>query len=380
VVREEKIVPLIRNALVVGGGIAGMSATLVLSRLGIAVDVIDQDPAWRVYGAGISITGPTLRAFQHLGILDDFRQHGYCASDTRLFTPHGHPIGEIATPSLAADLPAGGGIMRPILHEMLASRTRAAASDIRLGVTVDSLAEDDDGTDVQFSDGRQGRYDLVIGADGIYSRMRTLMFPDAPRPRFTGQACWRITVPRPPQVKGVEMYLGAPIKAGVNPCAADKMYLFALESIAPSTRHAPADLPDLLRQRLTGFGGAIAFVRDQITADSIINFRPLEALLLPGPWHTGRAVLIGDAAHATTPHLASGAGMAMEDAVVLGEELAGADSLSAAFGAFMTRRFDRAAMVVNNSVRLGEIEQSGARSEEHPRLMNATMAALAQPL
>ncbi|MFV3126948.1 FAD-dependent oxidoreductase [Niveispirillum sp. KHB5.9] len=372
--------PLIRNALVVGGGIAGMSAALVLSRLGIEIDLVDQDPDWRVYGAGISITGPTLRAFQHLGILEDFRQHGYCASDTRLFTPQGHPIGEIATPPLAADLPAGGGIMRPILHEMLASRTRTAAADIRLGVTVDSLTEDAEGVDVQFSDGREGRYDLVIGADGIYSRMRTLLFPEAPRPRFTGQACWRITVPRPPQVTGVEMYLGAPIKAGVNPCAADKMYLFALESIAPNTRHTPADLPDLLRQRLSGFGGAIAFVRDQITDDSIINFRPLEALLLPGPWHTGRTILIGDAAHATTPHLASGAGMAMEDAVVLGAELAAADSLPAALSAFMARRFDRAALVVNNSVRLGEIEQSGVHSEEHPRLMNATMAALAQPL
>jgi 2-polyprenyl-6-methoxyphenol hydroxylase-like FAD-dependent oxidoreductase len=176
------------------------------------------------------------------------------------------------------------------------------------------------------------------------------------------------------------MYLGAPIKAGINPCSPDQMYLFALESIAPNTRHAEADLPDLLRQRLAGFAGAIGYVRDAITDQSVVNFRPLEALLLPGPWHTGRAILIGDAAHATTPHLASGAGMAMEDAVVLGDVLAKNDSLGAAFAAFMTRRYDRAALVVNSSIRLGEIEQSGVHSDEHPRLMNSTMAALAQPL
>lgn len=371
---------LIRSALVVGGGIAGMSATLVLSRLGVAVDVIDQDPAWRVYGAGISITGPTLRAFQRLGILEDFRRHGYCAASTRLFTPTGHPIGEVAIPPLAADLPAGGGIMRPVLHEILASRTRDAAADIRLGVTIDHYAEDADGASVTFSDGRTGRYDLVIGADGIYSRTRSLLFPDAPKPRFTGQACWRVTAPRPEGVTGVEMFLGAPIKAGVNPCSPDQLYLFALEAIAPNTRHAEADLPGLLRERLAGFGGSIGFVRDQISDRSVVNFRPLETLLLPGPWHTRRGLLIGDAAHATTPHLASGAGMAMEDAVVLGDVLSANDSLSAALSAFMARRHDRCAMVVNNSIRLGEIEQSGVHSDEHPRLMNQTMAALAQPL
>lgn len=371
---------MIRNALVVGGGIAGMSATLVLSRLGVAVDVIDQDPAWRVYGAGISITGPTLRAFQRLGILDAFRQHGYCAASTRLFTPGGDPIGEVAMPPLAADLPSGGGIMRPALHEILAARTRAAAADIRLGLSIDAYAEDAEAAEVTFSDGRTGRYDLVIGADGIYSRTRSLLFPQAPKPRFTGQACWRTTAPRPDHVTGVEMFLGAPIKAGVNPCSPDQMYLFALEAIPPHTRHAEADLPTLLRARLAGFGGSVGFVRDQITDRSVVNFRPLEVLLLPGPWHTRRGLLIGDAAHATTPHLASGAGMAMEDAVVLGDVLARADSLSAAFDAFMARRYDRAAMVVNNSVRLGEIEVSGAQGDEHPRLMNQAMAALAQPL
>lgn len=371
---------LIRNALVIGGGIAGMSATLVLSRLGIAVDVIDRDPAWRVYGAGISITGPTMRVFQHLGILEDFRRVGYCASSTRLFTPTGHPIGEVTSPPVAPGLPADGGIMRPVLHEILASRTRAAAATVRLGVMVDAIKQDAEGVDVTFSDGSQGRYDLLIGADGIYSRTRGLLFPDAPKPRFTGQACWRVTTARPDNVTGVEMYLGAPIKAGVNPCSPDEMYLFALENIAPNTRHAETDLPGLLRQRLQGFAGSIGYVRDAITDQSVVNFRPLEALLLPGPWHTGRAILIGDAAHATTPHLASGAGMAIEDAVVLGDELAKNDSLGAAFAAFMTRRQDRAALVVNNSIRLGEIEQSGVHSEEHPRLMNATMAALAQPL
>lgn len=370
----------IQNALVVGGGIAGMSATIALARQGVAVDVVDQDPAWRVYGAGISITGPTLRAFQRLGVLDEFKQRGYCSASVKLFTMAGHPIGQLETPPLAADLPGGGGIMRPVLHEMLSTRTRAAAADIRLGVTVQSYAEDGGGATVVFTDGRTGRYDLVVAADGIYSRMRNLLFPSAPKPRFTGQACWRTVAPRPESVTGVELYMGGPVKAGVNPCSPTEMYLFALEAVDADARPAERDYPDLLRRLLAGFGGAVGYIRDTIDAHTVINYRPLEAVLQPAPWHTRRAMLIGDAAHATTPHLASGAGLAVEDGVVLAEVVETEPTLDAAFAAFMKRRYDRAAMVVNNSVRLGELELSHAQGDEHPRLMNASMAALAQPI
>ena len=79
---------------------------------------------------------------------------------------------------------------------------------------------------------------------------------------------------------------------------------------------------ELLAEQLRGFGGALGAIREQLDTSARINYRPLEKLLLPPPWHRGRAILIGDAAHATTPHLASGAGLAVEDALVLGECLA----------------------------------------------------------
>lgn len=368
------------NVLIVGGGIAGMTSAISLSRLGVAVDIVDLDKDWRVYGAGISITGPTLRAFRMLDLLDEFRERGYCSDTTRLYTPVGDLIAEIKNPPLAADLPAGGGIMRPVLHDMLARRTRSIARSIRLGVTVDHYEEDADGASVRFTDGSSGRYDMVIGADGFNSRMRALLFPNAPKPRFTGQACWRTVAPRPPEVKGVEMFLGGRWKVGVNPCSPTEMYLFALVSAPGNPWVDPAEYPQRLRDALEGFGGSIAYVRDGITDKSSINYRPLEVLLMPTPWHSRRALLIGDAAHATTPHLASGAGLAVEDSVVLGELIATGADIDTVFAQFMARRYERGAMVVNNSVRIGELEQAGSGADEQQKLMTDSMAALAQPI
>jgi 2-polyprenyl-6-methoxyphenol hydroxylase-like FAD-dependent oxidoreductase len=102
--------------------------------------------------------------------------------------------------------------------------------------------------------------------------------------------------------------------------------------------------------------------------------------LVPAPWYVGRVLLIGDAAHATTPHLASGAGIGVEDAVVLGQEVAKASTAEQALAAFMTRRFERCRMVVENSVRLGDLEAKGGAIDEHQSLMRDSMSALLAPI
>ena len=103
-------------------------------------------------------------------------------------------------------------------------------------------------------------------------------------------------------------------------------------------------------------------------------------MLLPRPWYKGRVVLIGDAVHATTPHLAAGALIGVEDAVVLADELQKGTSIDGALSAFQDRRFERCRMVVENSGRLGEIEVTGGSQEEHGSIMRQSMMALAQPI
>lgn len=374
--------PITRTALVVGGGFSGMSAAIELRKHGIAVDLVEIDPGWRNYGAGISIGGATLRAFRTLGILERFLEEGYGCDGVDVHAPDGRCVAQLPTPRIAGDaVPGSGAVMRPVLAKILADATRAAGTAVRLGCSVASLRQDADGVDVAFTDGTQGRYDLVVGADGLYSRMREMLLPGAPRPRYSGQGVWRAVLPRPPEIVRTMLWVGERLKVGLNPVSRDEMYLFVNEN-RPVNEHVPPErFLDLLRGLLASFPAApLQEAGRRLDARSLIVFRPLEGLLVPQPWYRGRAVLIGDAVHATTPHLASGACIGIEDAIVLAEELAGAASLPAALERFQRRRWDRCRMVVENSARLGEIEIHGGDKEEHTRIMRESFLALAEPI
>jgi 2-polyprenyl-6-methoxyphenol hydroxylase-like FAD-dependent oxidoreductase len=155
--------------------------------------------------------------------------------------------------------------------------------------------------------------------------------------------------------------------------------MFLVENTDDPGRRSRDSLPERMREMLADFGGAAGEARERITdADQIVQ-RPIESILLPTPWHRGRVLLIGDAAHAAPPHLASGAAMAIEDAVVLSEMLANGGELDETLTAFAERRFERCRVVVENSLQLGEWERrAGDPAADPAGLMNASYAALAQ--
>ncbi len=371
-----------QRVLVIGGGFSGMAAAIELRRQGRDVDLVEIDPGWRSYGAGISLGGATLRAFRQLGVLDAFLQHGNASDGVKLCLPHGPEVAELPTPRIAgAAVPGGGAIMRPVLARLLADATRAAGAQVHLGCTFTDIAEDANGVHVSFTDGQRRRYDLVVGADGLYSKVRQAVFPDAPRPRYSGQAVWRAVLPRPPEITTATMWMGPRVKPGVNPVSRDEMYLFVTEPRPTNDHVDPAHFPALLRGLLEDFAApTLRAIRAQIDERSQIVFRPLEQLLMPRPWSRGRVVLIGDTVHATTPHLASGACIGIEDALVLADELARGGAMPEALAAFEARRWERCRMVVDNSARLGEIEVHGGDKEEHAQLMRQSLMALAQPI
>lgn len=353
----------LKKILIVGGGIAGMSCAIQLAKGGFHIDLIDLDPQWRVYGAGITITGPTLRALKELGVVEEVISAGGSYRGARSRTDSGMVIEEMTMPGLAKDIPYGGGIMRPALHDILARRIKLAGVIVRLGSTVDFLEDLGSSVNVVFSDGTEGRYDLVVGADGISSRTRRLIFPDAPEPKFTGQGAWRTLAPRPPGLDMIEIYLGNPIKAGITPVSADGVYMFTLSPEAENDNIQQEEQVARLRNILANFGGLIGDIRDRLGPESVIVYRPLKTIFMPAPWYKGRVVLIGDAVHAMTPHLASGAGCAIEDAIVLAHELQAVDNLEAALAFFMTRRFERCRDIFETSIKIGEMELAGASGE-----------------
>lgn len=368
--------PAAATALVIGGGVAGMSAALSLSEAGTRVHLIDSDPEWKVYGAGITITGPTLRVMRRLGILDGVLAEGWTADGLLVCDAQGAVISEISTSAQHLEgLPGAGGILRPTLHRLLANRVRARDIPVSLGVSVTAL-EPGAPVHVTFSDGQKAAYDLVVGADGIFSQTRKMLFPDLDGPRYVGQICWRLMTPRHPRINRRTYFLGGPMKVGMNPVSPDEMYMFLLEPRTEPERLADAELPDKLAQLMKPYGGIVSEVRDGLGPDSRIVVRPLETIVAPAPWHRDGVVLIGDAAHATTPQLASGAGMAMEDGVVLGESIATAPDLSSALAAFMSRRYDRCRLVVENSLRLGQLERTGATPLEQIHVVERALERL----
>jgi 2-polyprenyl-6-methoxyphenol hydroxylase-like FAD-dependent oxidoreductase len=159
------------------------------------------------------------------------------------------------------------------------------------------------------------------------------------------------------------------------------MYLFVTEYRPTNEFVEPATFAGTLKALLADYPDPLLqMVREQLNDRSQIVFRPLEGLLVQQPWFKGRVVLIGDTVHATTPHMASGACIGIEDALVLAEELAGAAEVPAALSRFQARRWERCRMVVENSSRLGQIEIEGGSREEHARIMRETLMALAAPI
>lgn len=372
----------IRRVLIVGGGIGGMAAALSLSRLnqGISIDLIDLDPQWRVYGAGITITGPTLRAFQQLDILEEVMKVAYTGHGIRVCDVAGKPLTELPTPiPMGTDIPGSGGILRPVLHQILSKRTLASGTSVRLGLTVEALTESSDGAHVLFSDGGRKQYDLVIGADGINSRMRQLIMPECGKAFFTGQNAWRLVARRRPHIDCRHYFLGGPVKVGLSPVSQDLMYMFLLENSPAGSRYDERELAGELRRLTLPYRGIIGELRDQLDDSSSIIMRPLQGLVVQAPWHRGRVLLIGDAAHPTTPQLASGAGMAVEDGVVIAQEIERGTDLSGIFHRFMQRRYERCRLVVNNSLEIGRREQAGAPVTTQTELVELTLRQLAKP-
>jgi 2-polyprenyl-6-methoxyphenol hydroxylase-like FAD-dependent oxidoreductase len=288
-------------------------------------------------------------------------------------------------PPDGARYPGGFGIRRQVLWGLLAAAAQEAGAKIRLTVTVTAIRQEPDRVEVSLSDGSVVSCDLLIGADGLWSKVRELAFGDVQEPRYAGQIAWRVMVTRTVETNdGIVIYTGPKGRIGCNPVSDDEMYIFSGANAAHPTRAPREQWPALMREFLDGYGGAIERVIDQVVDPDRIDCRSLYGLLVRPPWYRGRVLLIGDAVHAPTPHLGLGAGIAFEDAVVLGEVLnakAGASSVDDALASFMQRRYERCRMVVENSLQLSAWDQHPDDPQANPAgLSDETFTALSAPI
>ncbi|TCM14043.1 2-polyprenyl-6-methoxyphenol hydroxylase-like FAD-dependent oxidoreductase [Novosphingobium sp. PhB165] len=337
------------NILVVGGGIGGLSAAIALRRAGHGVTVIEKDPSWSVYGVGIIQQSNVVRAMDQLGVIDTFLGAASGFDAVEIYVPDGTRVARVPTPALVEGKPSNVGIGRRALQKVLGDSARDLGAKIRLGLTAVTLDQDGEGVTVRFSDRGEEHYDVVVGADGIYSQTRAMILPDAEKPEFTGQAVWRYNFPRPEGLDALHVYNG-PTGVGLVPMSADLMYMYATTPEPGNPRYPSEGLAARMREKLAAAAPQIRALADQITEDEGVVYRPLEAMMVHGPWHKGRVVLLGDAVHATTPHLGQGAGMAIEDAIVLAEELTAREAPEEAFEAYRARRYERCRYIVDASL------------------------------
>lgn len=357
----------IAKVLVVGGGIGGLTAAVAMRKKGIAVDLVEVNPDHSVYGVGIIQPNNTLRALDRIGLADVCVARGGAFPGWRIFDADGAHLMDAPNSSDASPRhPPINGITRPILQRVLLDAARSSGASISTGVTVADMVDRGDAVSVKLTDGRSGTYDFVVGCDGLYSDMRRRLFGDIVAPQFSGQAVWRYNFERPAEVEWGHVYFGAKTKVGLVPMAPDLMYMF-LVTHEPGNPRMPRDrLAALMRDRLKDYTGLVGSLRDKIVDPDAVVYKPMEHLLLPAPWHKGRVIVIGDGAHATTPHLAQGAAMAIEDAVLLGDLLAQDRPLPDLLDEFMARRFDRSKYVIESSTRIADWEMEHWAGIDNP--------------
>lgn len=367
------------TVLVVGGGIAGMACAITAARRGVAVEVAERFGPAAAVGIGITHAANVLRVLRDLGVLDECIEQGAPFSRWVFTDANGDNRRYVEMARLAGDdKPAMMGMTRPCFAQILTAAAERAGVRIRPFTTIASLAQDADGVDVEFSDQSRHRYRAVIGADGIHSSIRQMVFGEMGAPRYTGQSVWRVFMPRSVD----DLWLcnsGRGDKAGFVPLSKDLMYLY-LTDTSP-TREEPTDLAQTLYEKLKVFGGPVGECREQFVRDGRdILWRTFDFVDLPPPWFRGRVAVIGDAAHATTAHLGQGGAMAIEDGFVIGEELARHNSIGAAYSAFMERRFNRVNAIQGWSRQICKWEQENDPDADAAGLTAKAFELACQPI
>ena len=341
--------------LIVGSGIAGQTLACALARRGIACDMVELKPAFDIAGAGLYVQGPALRAFLDIGVVEAIVAQGEPLADDYSLACDvaGNVLAAPTYPRIAGpSIPAVVPIRRKVLHDILAAAVESAGVKVRMGVTVEAIDDTGPAARVSFTDGTAGEYDLVVGADGIRSRVRSLVF-ETIEPVFTGYANWRVILPRPAGLERTTWMMGPGTSFGIIPIARDTVYVGGVTKEPGNPRYPREQLPALCREKFAAYGGLVPALLAQVADPGQVVYTPIEEILMPAPWHRGRVVVLGDAAHASTPFWAMGATMAIEDAVLLAMLLERTQDASAVLPDWMERRLQRCLFVQKGSMETG---------------------------
>lgn len=332
------------HAIVIGGGIGGLAAAVALRRIGWRVDVLERVQAFREVGSGLSQSPNAMRALAELGLAAEAEAVSMPTWATHAMRlPSGRhlmraPIGR--NPPLRA-------FRRAALHRLL--RQALPEDVVHTGVEVTGLAQTSGKVTVTCTAGRQDA-DLVVGADGIHSLTRRLLWPQAPAPRFLGYTAWVGLADTPIEASG-SMTLGRGRYFLIHPVAPGRVY-WALGAAADRPGVRFDDELEQVRRRVSGWHDPIGALLEATPPEQVHHLDIHDLPDLPA-YTSGRVALLGDAAHAMSPDRGQGAGQSIEDAVVLAAVLAAGGSVPAALDAYDARRRPRTQAVARAARQAG---------------------------
>jgi 2-polyprenyl-6-methoxyphenol hydroxylase-like FAD-dependent oxidoreductase len=377
----------IEKVLIVGGGLGGLSLGIALRRAGIAAEIVELQKEFNVYGVGIIQLGNAIRALDAIGVGEETIKRGCPYGMVKMCAANGFQFAETGTPPMTRFNIIHNGISRRILHDVLYEAAIQNGVVFRMGLSVAEINNEDTNATVKFTDGSEGLYQLIVGADGINSKVRGLVFGNY-EAKYIGSSVWRYPFKRPAELDTAYMYFGKKTKVGLIPMTKDTIYMFIVAAEGSDNPFIPQEeFISRMKAHLSEYPVAMVADRiEEITDATKAVYSPLKTLMMPAPWYKNRVVMIGDAVHATIPQLGSGAALAIEDAVVLAEEISKDISVEEALENYMKRRYERCKMVIDVSNTLAEWEQMEWRGEPLPEganigmLMGKTLGALAGPI
>jgi 2-polyprenyl-6-methoxyphenol hydroxylase-like FAD-dependent oxidoreductase len=344
------------NYAILGGGIGGLTLAIALQQKNIDVTVYESASQWKPLGAGLGLAGNAVKAFREIGIEQDVLKEGKVLKKVVIRNKKGKVLISTDSEEVSREFGVANNfaIHRADLHNVLFSKLKPGT--VQLDKSCIDFEQGEAGVNIRFKDGSTARADYLVAADGIHSIARKKLLTGV-KTRYAGYTCWRgVTDNLPPgfnQEETSETW-GQGTRMGIVPLTKDRVYWFACVNAAPNDPmmrsltstdllaffgdfHAP--IPEIIKRT------------DKIIWNDIIDIEPISKFAF------GKVVLMGDAAHATTPNMGQGACMAIEDAAVLSNLVESCMSGEEAFKKFEEKRIRRTTKIVNDSWQLGKMAQ-----------------------